>query len=253
MDKTLDAYRTQADEALAGYLKRKGLSSPRWCCALFDMDGVLFDSMPAHARSWLETADAYGLPMTEEDVYMFEGQTGRQSIDILIHRRYARPATEQEMTEIYAHKTELFVRYNAGDLIRGAEDLVRQMRELDRVLVTGSSQRSLIDKVQSAYPDAFSADRLITGLDVQQGKPHPEPYLKGMERVGARAEECIVIENAPSGARSAREAGAFVLVVNTGPLADDILYKYGADIVCPNMEVACVVAEVLLQAGQTNN
>lgn len=209
--------------------------------------------MPAHARSWLETAEAYGLTMAEEDVYMFEGQTGRQSINILIDRRYNRPATEQEVSDIYAYKTKLFVRYNSGALIAGAKALVDQLEGLERVLVTGSSQRSLIDKVDSAYPYVFSENHIITGLDVQQGKPHPEPYLKGMARVGVNPEECIVIENAPSGALSAREAGAFVLVVNTGPLNDDILYKYGADIVCPNMQIARVVAEVLLKAGLTNN
>lgn len=253
MNTTLDSFRVSAHEALARYQERKGLERVRWSCALFDMDGVLFDSMPAHARSWLETADAYGLPMTEEDVYMFEGQTGRQSINILIDRRYARPATEEEIAEIYAYKSELFVRYNSGAVIEGATELVRQLSGLDRVLVTGSSQRSLIAKIDSAYPEVFSTGRVITGLDVLQGKPYPEPYLKGMALVGAKAEECIVIENAPSGARSAREAGAFVLVVNTGPLDDDILYRYGADIVCPNMQVACEVVDVLLQASLTNN
>lgn len=202
---------------------------------LFDMDGVLYDSMPAHERSWLETAERYDLPMTAEDVYMFEGQTGGQTIEILIRRRYDRQPTAEELRDIYALKTELFNQYNTGSLIANVKCVLEGVKAYDRVIVTGSSQAGLLDKLDDNFPGVFSRERMITGLDVERGKPNPEPYLKGMALVEAEPWQSIVVENAPSGVRAAADAGCFVIAVNTGPLPDERLWEQGAHLVLPDM------------------
>ena len=56
---------------------------------------------------------------------------------------------------------------------------------------------------------------IITSTDVKNGKPHPEPYLKGAEMLGLRGDECVVIEDAPAGIRAGRAAGAKVIAVKT--------------------------------------
>lgn len=202
---------------------------------LFDMDGVLYNSMPAHERSWLETATHYGLSMTAEDVYMFEGQTGSQTIDILIERRHGRRATAEEQRDIYELKTKLFNDYNTGELIPGVKSVLEAVAHLDRIVVTGSSQGGLLDKLNDNFPGVFSRERMVTGMDVTHGKPHPEPYQRGMALAGTTTYQSITVENAPSGVRSAVTAGCFTIAVNTGPLPDAVLATEGAHLVFSDM------------------
>lgn len=202
---------------------------------LFDMDGVLYDSMPAHERSWLETAETYGLPMSQTDVYMFEGQTGGQTIEILMARKSDRKPKAEEVREIYAHKTKLFNLYNTGAIIPGIADVLDCVSHLKRVLVTGSSQASLLTKLNENFPGVFSPDMMVTGLDVTYGKPHPEPYLRGLALTDLAPHQAVVVENAPSGVRSAVSAGCFTIAVNTGPLDDTLLWQAGAHLVLSDM------------------
>ena len=71
--------------------------------------------------------------------------------------------------------------------------------------------------------------------DVQFGKPDPEPYLMGLKKAGVNANEALVVENAPLGVESASKAGIFTIAVNTGPLAEKVLYDAGAQIVLSDM------------------
>lgn len=212
----------------------------------FDMDGVLYDSMPAHSRSWQETARAFGLCMTEDDVYRFEGQTGKRTINLLYQAAYGRNATEEEVKAVYEHKTKLFGQYNSGALIPNVGKVVEAFASLKRVIVTGSSQTSLLGRIEEAFPGAFSADTMITGRDVQHGKPDPEPYLMAQRLAGVQATESIVIENAPRGVRSASTAGCFTIAVNTGPLADDVLWAEGAHLVLPDMAALLQALSILM-------
>ena len=119
----------------------------------------------------------------------------------------------------------------------GARQVVHAVMQagLTPVLVTGSGQPTLLNRLNENFPDAFRSDRMITAHDVLHGKPHPEPYLRGLEKAGVAPNEAIVIENAPLGVRSAAAAGIFTIAVNTGPLSEQLLYQEGAQIVLPDM------------------
>lgn len=235
------------DEALWLFLRRHQRAIAQWRAAFFDMDGVLFDSMPAHARAWREATEGFGIDMSEQDAYLFEGQTGHFTINLLTERQWGRPATEEEKRKIYERKTALFVLYNDGASIPHADRALEACASLERVLVTGSSQSTLLDKVNRAYPDVFSAQRMITGRDVRFGKPDPEPYLMAMQVAGSEPWQSIVLENAPMGVRSAHKAGAFVLAVNTGPLPEAMLREEGADLVVSDMLEAQAALKHLLR------
>ena len=76
---------------------------------------------------------------------------------------------------------------------------------------------------------------MVTGKDVQRGKPHPEPYLRGLAKANVRPEEAIVVENAPMGVEAAVAAGIFTIAVNTGLLPDSALLDRGADLLFHTM------------------
>ena len=205
------------------------------------MDGVLFDSMPNHAYAWSHAMTQFGLEMTAYEAYLHEGRTGSGTIDILAQRYWGRDATKEEIECIYAAKAELFNTLPKPKPMPGALEALTAAKELGCkiVLVTGSGQAKLLESLEQHYPGFFRQELMVTGFDVKHGKPHPEPYLMGLEKAGVKAEEAIVVENAPLGVESAHKAGIFVVAANTGPLEDSILKNAGADIVVPGMyEVA---------------
>lgn len=204
---------------------------------LFDMDGVLFNSMPFHARAWKETADHYQLISSEEDFYLFEGRTGDSTVNELYQRTFQRDASEEEKKDIYKKKAALFNQYNDGHPMPGAADVLKQVKELDLqvVLVTGSGQHSLLNKLNDTFPETFEREKMVTAYDVIYGKPHPEPYLMGLEKAGVKANEAIVVENAPMGVQAGVAAGIFTIAVNTGPLQDSVLLDAGAGALFPDM------------------
>ncbi len=208
---------------------------------LFDMDGVLFDSMPNHAYAWSHAMTQFGLEMTAYEAYLHEGRTGSGTIDILTQRYWGRDATEEEIERIYAAKAELFNTLPEAKPMPGAFDALTAAKELGCkiVLVTGSAQVSLLERLEQHYPGFFREELMVTGFDVKYGKPHPEPYLMGLQKAGVKADEAIVVENAPLGVESAKGAGVFTIAANTGPLEDRILKDAGADVVVSGlMEVA---------------
>jgi HAD superfamily hydrolase (TIGR01509 family) len=204
---------------------------------LFDMDGVLFDSMPNHAYAWSHAMTEYGLQMTPEEVYMNEGRTGSATINMLAQRFWGRDATEEEKQRIYEAKSKVFNSCPEAKPMPGALETLQTVKEkgLKIVLVTGSAQTSLLEKLERSYPGFFHQDLMVTGFDVKQGKPFPEPYLKGLQKAGIKPEEGIVVENAPLGVQAGHAAGIFTIAANTGPLEDEVLKNAGADIVLPGM------------------
>ena len=180
----------------------------------------------------------FGYDLPEEEVYMHEGRTGASTINLVSMRQHGVEESEERIQEIYKVKSDLFNEYPPAEPMPGALSLLRQLKEqgLMILIVTGSGQLSLLDKLNHHYPDIFRRELMVTAFDVKHGKPHPEPYLMGMQKGGLRPEECIVVENAPLGVRAAKAAGIFTVAINTGPLPDSVLTAEGADALFPSMQ-----------------
>lgn len=193
----------------------------------FDMDGVLFDSMPRHAVAWEEVMKLHGLPFTAYDCYINEGRTGESVIREAFQKALGRDATPEEVTTIYAEKSAYYhqLLQTTKPTIPGVEDVLHFVKAKGAQIwvVTGSGMRTLLDSLNTVFPTIFQQDRMITAFDVTHGKPDPEPYLKAWERSGLPKEQCVVIENAPLGIRSGKAAGLTVYAVNTGILTRDDL------------------------------
>ena len=204
----------------------------------FDMDGVLFNSMPAHAKAWVGAMSEQGIAFQEYQVYMNEGRTGHATINDLFLAQKGREATEEEKQCIYRRKSELFDAMGMPDLIPNIHDVLKMVKcaGWETYIVTGSGQPSLFQRIESVFPHTFAPERMVTAFDVKIGKPHPEPYLKALQKAGLKPHEAMVVENAPLGVRSAKAAGIFTLAVNTGILMPDELMKEGADRVLSSMK-----------------
>ncbi|MFT4071903.1 MAG: HAD-IA family hydrolase [Dysgonamonadaceae bacterium] len=221
------------------YLKLNGYTSFDIQAVLFDMDGVLYNSMPYHCKSWLQTMTEFGYHCTYEEFFIHEGRTGNSTINLLTQREFGRDATEEEIKKIYKRKSDLFTEYNQGETIPFAKEMLNLVKNqgLQRILVTGSGQKSLLGKLEDNFPGIFAQDKMVTAFDVKRGKPNPEPYLRGLSKAGKLlSNQAVVVENAPMGVQAAVDAGIFTIAINTGPIDEQVLYDAGADIVLPSME-----------------
>lgn len=223
--------------ALQVFLSEKRYERLHLRAMLFDMDGVLFDSMKNHTLAWYKTICEIGISCERDEFYLHEGRTGKGTINLLFRRAFNRDATEEEVKRIYAEKSRYFNELPEAQPMPGARELLEKVVTLGikPVLVTGSGQLSLLERLNRIYPHVFQQECMITAFDVRQGKPHPEPYLKGLEKAGVRPSEAIVIENAPMGVMSGVAAGVFTVAVNTGPIPEKELRKAGANLLFSDM------------------
>lgn len=237
------------NSALQKYLEKNQYRNIALKAVLFDMDGVLYDSMRNHAQAWEKIMKAHGLKMTKDDAYLHEGRTSDETIN-LIAEAEGKSVSAEEKKQIYKEKAAMFNSYPAVSTMKGSSEILRKVTEggLSSILVTGSGQPSLLEALNNDFPGVFVQERMVTSYDVKKGKPNPEPYLLGLEKGGLKPSEAIVVENAPLGVTAAHAAGIFTIAVNTGPLPDSILLDAGADILFPSVEVLCNEWENIIHA-----
>ena len=202
------------------------------------MDGVLYDSMPNHSKAWSQAMEKFGMHMTPHDVYLNEGATGHDTVVRISLRDRGYEATDSEIDEIYGYKAELFRSMPEARVMPGALEVFRKAAAagLKILIVTGSGQKNLIERVQKDFEGYITRDRMVTAFEVTRGKPYPDPYLKGLEIAGVSAADAVVVENAPLGIRAAVAAGIDTIAVNTGPLEDEILLAEGPKTIFGSME-----------------
>lgn len=224
--------------AIQAYLQRTGFSTFEPKAFLFDMDGVLYDSMPFHAIAWKTALRNVGVDFDEYQVYLNEGRTGKSTVNEAFFKQLGREGTDEEIQRIYADKSEIFQRISKTIPMPFADKALYYLKHKNKkiVLVTGSGQKSLLIKLNDSYPGYFSMENMVTSFDVKYGKPNPEPYLMGLQKAGVRPNEAVVIENAPLGIRAGISANIFTIALNTGILKDEDLKNAGADVVLPSME-----------------
>ncbi len=233
------------------YLNRTGFVSFNTKAVLFDMDGVLYDSMPNHAKSWNQSMAKFGLKMSPEEAYKYEGMKGVETIKLIGSKQWNRPLTDAEADEIYKEKCHCFRNCPKAKKMEGVEQLMHKIKDagLKIVVVTGSGQKSLLGKLEDEFPGLIDENLMVTSFDVSRGKPNPEPYLRGLSKAGIKPNEGIVIENAPLGVRAGVAANIFTVAVNTGPLPNEELAREGANLIFDKMTDLRDNWELLFDSG----
>lgn len=218
-------------------MSRHGLTAFAPKAFLFDMDGVLYNSMPRHAVCWVQAMAKYGLSMTEQEAYAYEGMRGVETIQLIARQQKGIELTEAEAQPIYDEKSRLFHEMGDAPLMEGAMELMELLKQRGMTLciVTGSGQRPLIRRVLNDYRRYVDEQHIVTAYDVAHGKPAPDPYLMGLQKAGnLMPHEAVVVENAPLGVEAGVAAGCFTIAVNTGNLPKEAFGK--ADLLFDSMK-----------------
>ena len=224
--------------AIKQYLERHGFEALSPKAVLFDMDGVLYDSMPNHAIAWQQSMAEFGIRMTTDDAYATEGARGVDTIRKMVMRQQGREIDEAEAQRMYDVKSRIFHELPEAPIMPGIISLMQQIHDdgIQIGVVTGSGQKPLIRRILKDFGMFVDEANITTAYDVRRGKPKPDPYLMGLKKAGdLQPYEAIVVENAPLGIRAGVAARIFTGAVNTGPLAVQTLLDANADLVFPTM------------------
>ena len=190
---------------------------------LFDMDGVLIDSTPAVARVWHRWALEHGLD-PDEVVRRAHGRPSIASIRELL------PNADIEAEDRKVERAEI------EDLdgvvpLPGVLALLNSLPTERWTIVTSCTRPLALVRLRAA--GLPTPKKLITSTDITNGKPHPEPYLKGASLLGYPAADCIVVEDAPAGIQAGKAAGARVITFPTTMDRQDLL-RVGPDWILRN-------------------
>ena len=205
---------------------------------LFDMDGVLYDSMPNHGVAWQRAMKEFGIHFTLEDSYATEGARGVDTIRKYAKVQLGKELSEEEAQQMYDVKAHYFHEMPEAKVFDGVIDLMQKIKAsgLKIGIVTGSAQLPLIERVTRDFGEFVTKDQITTAYDVKRGKPNPDPYLMGLQKAGNYLpEEGIVVENAPLGVHAGVAAGCYTVAINSGPLPDATLLDEGANILFPTI------------------
>lgn len=224
------------------YLEEHGFGTFAPKAVLFDMDGVLYDSMPHHAVAWMESMKQFDIHMTAADAYATEGARGIDTIVHFVKQQQGKEISLDEAQKMYDVKTQIFHSMPTAPIFPGVKEIMRKINDAGLTIgvVTGSGQRPLINRLLEDFGNFLSEDHIVTAYDVKRGKPNPDPYLMGLEKAGnLHPWEGIVVENAPLGVRAGVAANIFTVAINSGPLPDEALTNEGANLLYHKMTEFC--------------
>jgi HAD superfamily hydrolase (TIGR01509 family) len=178
------------------------------------MDGVVVDGMPYHIQSWKEALSTIDMSVSDLEIYLMEGMTGRETMEIFVSK-CNRSLSDETSKKVIKLKRKIFNEIFTVTLMKGIKDFLFELkdRQYNLALVTGTRLEVVKKVLQVGLDDIFKV--IVTGESVNKGKPDPEPYIKAVEELGTRKEDCIVIENAPAGITSAKNAGLTCFAVQT--------------------------------------
>ena len=179
---------------------------------LFDFDGVVIDSMHQHYDAWSQAFAERNISFTKETFLQLEGQ-GLPTIARMLGEPYG--LQEKELLDIIEAKARYYYSFEKIKFYDHFLDILKilQKKKIPMAVVTGGN-KDRVEQVINKHLDGFFK-AIVTIDDVTNGKPHPEPFLKGAEKLGLKPQECIVVENAPLGIKAAKAAGCKVIAIKT--------------------------------------
>jgi mannitol-1-/sugar-/sorbitol-6-phosphatase len=180
---------------------------------LFDLDGVLIDSTPCVSRVWRQWAMEKGLD-PDRVVHVAHGRRSVETIALVA------PALDAEAENLEVERREL-ADTEGLTVFPGALELLRALPLGMWTIVTSGTRPLATLRLQVAGLPL--PERMVTADDVTQGKPHPQPYLKGAEILGLNPVDCVVLEDAPSGLKAARAAGCRSFGIPTTYRRDELV------------------------------
>lgn len=201
---------------------------------IFDLDGVIIDSEPIHARAKRIAFSRFGLDVPNEVYEQFVGETDWNVVEYVVTHFGDESLKIQDVLDL--KQSEFRSLIPEMESIPGALDFIKRVRNKYEKLVLVTSATPLNEKLsleQFSLQNTF--DLTINVKDVDRPKPHPEPYNRAIQQLNLSPDQCVIIEDSINGITAADASGAFVAGVQTS-ISEEQLLDAGADIVFPDFQ-----------------
>ncbi|MFC5449900.1 HAD family hydrolase [Paenibacillus aestuarii] len=174
---------------------------------LFDMDGVIIDSEPLHFRSDQLLMKTFGIEMSVADLEVYVGMRDPDMLTQIILKYGLKTSLPELLSMQLNHKISL-LREKDAFAIDGIVDLIQSISDHHiQIGLASSSSRAFIEAVLDKLGIASNFDCIISGYEVEKGKPDPDIFLKAASLLGVSPEHCLVIEDSGHGVKAAKAAG----------------------------------------------
>lgn len=198
---------------------------------IFDLDGVIVDTVPAHFIAWKSIADELNIPFNEEENEQLKGVSRIQSMKNILAMGN-RTMSDDEIIALTEKKNEIYVeiisKMTPEDILPGVEDFLNLLEENSIPKAIGSSSKNT-PTILKAVGLTERFDTIVDGNGVTRSKPDPEVFLKGAEALKVKPEYCVVFEDAISGVTAAKAGGMKCIGVGDASILGD------ADVVVSDM------------------
>lgn len=174
---------------------------------IFDMDGVIIDSEPMHARAAVNALANFGITVDIPYCYQFIGSTTRFMMETIISDFHMNTSPEELLSAVEAEKVRLTLEEGYTEVPYVCA-LIRDLHQHGvKLAVASSSNPDEIEKAVTALSVKSCFDKLVSGCTVAHPKPAPDVFLKALDELGASKEECLIIEDSMNGLLAAKAAG----------------------------------------------
>jgi beta-phosphoglucomutase len=204
---------------------------------IFDLDGVLLDSMPCYYRAWQRAFETRNIEVKKDEFYRREGEKRTKTVVELFEGDKGHKPSARIIEQIIGTMQDAFLGSFEAKLFPHTRELLTALKRKRTKLglVTGSDS---LEQMLGQERDLLGLfDVIVTGQDTREGKPSPQPYEAAVRRLGISPECCCAVENSPLGIQSAKAARLFCFAVrNSSPILEEELRQSGADFVCRTNE-----------------
>ena len=167
---------------------------------IFDMDGVLIDSMKYHYKSFSKIFDDLNIRLKPEEVYKREGQSSKEIFQQILQEKGVK-MSEEKIKGLVDRRRNIFEDLEETKSYSEMQEIMPLLKEKYKLGVVSGSNKETVNKfISKEYENTF--DAIVTGDDVENTKPDPEPFKKGSKILNLNENEIIVIENSPLGIKS---------------------------------------------------
>lgn len=196
---------------------------------IFDLDGVIVSTDKFHYEAWKQIADSLGVPFDEKVNHRLRGVSRRESLEIILEGYSGSPLTTKEKEALAEQKNgiyrKLLQQMKPEEVESDVRDTLRILRERGYRTALGSSSKNagfILEK--TGLTDAF--DAISDGTNITKSKPNPEVFLKAVEFLKVRPEQCLVVEDAVSGIEAACAAGMKAAAVGPAVTCEKAQYRW---------------------------